>query len=157
MAYQYDAKLVSIDQPAQKICASGISPVVTIKTTGCRRSTSLSITFRLTAKPCRHNRGQARWPLCDHGGQPNFTHIAEGSHRLQVYTRLPNQQADELPANDTAAKTFIYSALVDNIAEGSLVRITPSLPPTGMWSIPTAEPPGSVTPVSAGREALQPE
>ena len=119
VAYQYDAKLVSIDQPAQKICASGISPVVTIKNNGLQTLTSLSITFRLDNEALQTQSWTGSLaPYATTTVNLTSLTIAEGSHRLQVYTRLPNQQADELPANDTAAKTFIYSAPVDNISEG---------------------------------------
>jgi hypothetical protein len=119
-AKRRNVQLVTINQPAQQLCANSIVPEVTIYNQGGDTIKTLNIVYQLdNAAPVTFNY-TGRLSRCS---SQNITlspvSAVAGIHRLTVYVSNPNGAADEFTANDTLSKSFTVSPVVDApVAEG---------------------------------------
>ncbi len=130
--YPNNAALISINNPDIRVCASTITPTITVKNKGSNVLTSLVVTTTL-----------------DNGTSTNYTWtgsvansatvnislpaktVATGSHIIAITISNPNGATDGDTSNDNASKSFLYDSPVASITEGFE---TTTFPPSG-WDI----------------------
>lgn len=136
----FDARLASIDQPAQRICTSSFTPAVTIKNQGSQVLTSVNI----NAKVDNGNVTSYNWKgslayLSTTGVTLNNLVLPVGKHTLTIYLSNPSGNADEDVTNDTLSSTIQFFNTVLQVTEGFEQS---SFPPTA-WDI--VNPDNSIT------------
>jgi hypothetical protein len=110
--------LERISQPAQRICAETFTPVVTIRNQGNQPLTSLSITTQIdNGAPVVF-----KWTgslVKSAAATVTLTTLTTpiGNHVLNIYTAMPNNNADEDLANDTLSAPFQYYLPVTSVSE----------------------------------------
>lgn len=132
VATDYDVQLRAINQPAQRICTSTFTPVVTIRNRGNLLLTSATINVQIDNGPVTSfnwtgSLAQKAIATVTLGSLTS----SFGNHILKVYTTNPNSRQDEEVSNDTLTMNFQYVMPVTSVSEsfeGSL------FPPQG-WDI----------------------
>ena len=110
-----DAGVISVNRPAARICSGSEAPVVVIKNYGKLNLTSVRInyqidgtgpvtTFNWTGSLTRNQVATVTLPIANLG--------AIGNHSINVYTSLPNNVADEDPANDGLVKPYVVTQIL---------------------------------------------
>lgn len=114
----YDARLQAILQPAQRLCTTAFTPVITLKNNGSQKLTSLTINGRIdngAVFSYNWNGSVARL------GVANITLIplttTTGRHTLTLYLSNPNNTTDENPSNDTLSVNYQYYEPVASVSE----------------------------------------
>lgn len=127
----YDVQLRSVNQPAQRICTSLITPQVTIKNKGAQNLTSLQVSVKVDDGPV----STYQWT----GSVSSFNlttinldnlNITPGNHTLTVYVSDPNSNTDEDQSNDTLQLNVDYFPPVTDITES----FENGFPPQG-WDV----------------------
>lgn len=141
VARRRNIELVSINQPAQQLCANSIIPEVTIYNQGGDTIKTLNIVYQLDNEaPVTFNFNGSLSRCIAQNITLNPASAAAGAHQLKIYVANPNGAADEFTANDTLSKSFTVSPVVDApISEGFE---TPGFPPAN-WAL--INPDGGIT------------
>jgi hypothetical protein len=114
----YDVLLERISQPTQRICSPTFTPEITITNRGIQPLTSLSITTQIdNGAPVVF-----KWTgslVKSAAATVTLTTLTTpiGNHVLTIYTAMPNNSADEDPANDTLSVPFQYYLPVTSVSE----------------------------------------
>ena len=128
----YDARLSTIDQPAQRLCSSLFAPVVSIQNRGTQILTSLDINTRIdNGSITSYNWKGSLAYLASAPVLLNNISTTAGVHTLTIYVSNPDNKTDEYAGNDTISTTIqFYNPLttVSESFEGNL------FPPAG-WDI----------------------
>ena len=128
----YDARLLTIDQPAQRLCTSSFTPVVSIQNNGSQLLTSLDINTRIDNGTITNFtwKGSLAYLSSTIVSLSNISATA-GLHTLTIYVSNPNNQKDEYGINDTVSTTIQFYNPVASLTESFESRL---FPPTG-WDI----------------------
>lgn len=113
--YDYDAGVIGISSPTDRICTSTLAPEVTIKNFGKVTLTSVKInyqidgtgpitTFNWTGNLARNQTARVTLPVANLG--------ALGNHTINFYTSEPNNVADQFPGNDAMAKAYVVKQVL---------------------------------------------
>lgn len=131
----YDAQILSIDAPAQRLCSPSFSPSITVKNKGAQNLSSLSIDIKIDDVTV----GTSSWtgsltrtsaiPIT----LPDYT-ITAGNHILSITVSEPNGNTDQDPSDNTISMAVQYYPPTEIISEGFE---TATFPPNG-WDIVTA-------------------
>lgn len=116
--YNNDAALLSISEPAQRLCAPSYTPLISIRNKGRENLTALSITVMLNeeVKEVYNWTGNlASWDTASIR-LPQYP-IEEGDYTLSVKLSNPNGKTDEDSTNDLAAAPVLYYKAMDAIEE----------------------------------------
>ncbi|MDQ6815758.1 MAG: M43 family zinc metalloprotease [Bacteroidota bacterium] len=128
----YDARLSAIDQPAQRLCSSSFTPVVTIQNNGSQVLTSLDINTRIdNGSVTSYNWKGSLAYLGSIGVSLNSLSTSTGVHTLTIYISNPNNQTDGYMANDTISTSIQFYTPVASVAESFE---STSFPPPG-WDV----------------------
>lgn len=128
----YDAQLLSITQPVQRLCSAQFTPAVTIRNRGVQTLTSLLITAQLD--------GAAATSFTWTGSLVKSAAAAvtlgnltapTGNHTLTITVTQPNSNSDEDQSNNALSASFQYYPPVTAVTEGFE---NSGFPPTG-WDI----------------------
>lgn len=114
----YDAQIVSVNQPGQRLCSPLFTPAITIKNRGIQTLNSLTITVEIddiTVATSAWNGSLARSATASI--VLNNIAASTGNHMLNITISQPNNNADENPADDMAAVAFQYYAPVAAVSE----------------------------------------
>lgn len=133
--HNFDAQLLSINAPAQRICNPSFIPSITIRNKGTQRLTSLNITIKIddiTVGTSSWTGSLTRSSTAEIS-LPSFTANA-GNHVLSIIISDPTNNADQESSDNALSAAFQYYEPVDTIMEGFESSI---FPPTG-WDIVTA-------------------
>lgn len=106
---QNDAGISKINTPEGYRCATGQTPVVTLKNRGANVLTGVTIRYNVNnGAPVTYAwTGNLTSMQETSVTLPSFT-AAEGISSITAYTRQPNGMADDQTANDTATASFSY-------------------------------------------------
>ncbi|GEO11821.1 hypothetical protein SAE01_43170 [Segetibacter aerophilus] len=128
----YDARLSSIDQPAQRLCTSLFTPVVSIQNKGSQILTSLDISTQIDNGPITSYtwKGSLAY-LASSVVTLNSINTIVGIHTLTIYVSNPDNNTDENLANDTISSTIQFYNPVKNVSESFEGSV---FPPPG-WDI----------------------
>jgi Pregnancy-associated plasma protein-A/Secretion system C-terminal sorting domain len=130
--YNYDAQLKSVNQPAQRICSSSFTPVITIRNRGSQTLTSATVTAAVDNNiAATYNWTGSLAPLATADVTLPAITTSTGTHTLIMYVSNPNNNADESTTNDTLKISFQYYPPVSSIKEGFEGNL---FPPEG-WDI----------------------
>jgi hypothetical protein len=114
----YNAAIISIDQPGQRLCSSSFTPVISIKNKGMLTLTSLNISVFIDEAL-----------VLDYNWNGSLTYnntttitlssiiISEGTHRLTISCYKPNGNDDEEAENDSLSVNIQYYKPVTEIIE----------------------------------------
>ena len=130
--HDYDAQLLSITQPDQRLCSATFMPVIQIKNRGVQTLTSLTITSSIddgTATTYTWTGSLAQYATAT-VTLPNQT-TTTGSHVLTVSVSQPNNATDEDATNNTASLTYQYYTPVTTVSESFESSV---FPPEG-WDL----------------------
>ncbi len=132
-ARRRNVQLVSINQPAQALCANSIVPEVTIYNQGSDTIKTLNIVYQLDNEaPITFNYTGLLARCNAQNLMLNSISANAGAHKLTVYISNPNGGVDEITTNDTLTRAFTVSPVVDApVAEGFE---STEFPPTN-WAI----------------------
>lgn len=116
--YPYDAALIAVYEPAQRLCAPLFSPLITIKNKGTETLTSLDINVLLNNEKI----GTYKWS----GNLSSWDTVAvslpqyninEGNYTLTIQLANPNGQADNDTANNAVSASLLYYSSATAIQE----------------------------------------
>ena len=128
----YDAQILSISQPAQRLCSSSLTPVITIRNRGIQTLTTLTINTRIdsgTVSTYVWTGSLARSATA--AVTLNTLTATTGNHIITITLSQPNGNTDEEPANNLLASSFQYYTPVTAVSEGFE---STAFPPQG-WDI----------------------
>jgi hypothetical protein len=128
----YNAKLLAILQPSQRVCATGFTPVITLKNNGSQTLTSLTVNGRIdngAVFTYNWTGSITRLGVATVTLMPLTT--TTGQHRLTLYISNPNNNTDEDRSNDTLAVNYQYYEPVASVSESFEGNV---FPPVG-WDI----------------------
>lgn len=118
----YDALPAAIDLP-EYVCESSISPVVTIQNMGNETMTNLAINYSVNGGPASTYNWTGSLATASTANVTlpsiSFTHLP--TNTFWVATGNPNGQADEVPSNNIATKTFQPSKNSGNSVDITIV------------------------------------
>jgi hypothetical protein len=128
----YDAQLLSVLQPAQRICTNAFTPVINLKNAGSQTLTSLTIQARIDngAVTTYNWTGSVGRLATTSVTLPPIT-TTTGKHSFTLFISNPDNTADENHANDTLTVNYQYYEPVATVTE-SFEGTT--FPPMG-WDI----------------------
>jgi hypothetical protein len=109
-----DAQVLSIDNPVNRVCDTKFQPVITLRNYGALPLTSVDINASVDGgTPVL-----TRWT----GSLPSLSTVAvtlnaittgaNGPHALKIQLSSPNGTTDQVPANDTMSRGFVYPAAI---------------------------------------------
>ncbi|MCC6290360.1 MAG: T9SS type A sorting domain-containing protein [Chitinophagaceae bacterium] len=116
--YDNDAALLGLYEPAQRLCASSYSPLISIRNKGSETLTALNISVILNSevKDVYNWTGNlASWDTTSIR-LPQYA-IEQGNYTLSIKLSLPNGKADEDTTNNALSKTILYYTPVTNVEE----------------------------------------
>ncbi|MEO5892301.1 MAG: M43 family zinc metalloprotease [Ferruginibacter sp.] len=123
-----DAKLVTIDAPAQRVCTSNFTPIVTLGNRGLRTLNSILITVSIdNSNPVKYTWNGTLSPLAATTVSLNPLALTQGSHILKIFVSSPNAGTDENNSNDTLSMVIQYFDPVSTISEGFEESVFPPL------------------------------
>jgi hypothetical protein len=136
--FNNDAGVIAINKPAGRICTGSDAPVVVIKNYGKINLTSVKINYQIdgtgpvttlnwTGNLAKNQTATVTLATANLGGV--------GNHSINVFTTLPNNVADQDPANDGLVKLYIVNqvlALPGSVTEEFTSGI---FPPTNWFII----------------------
>ncbi|MCU7548323.1 M43 family zinc metalloprotease [Chitinophagaceae bacterium LB-8] len=127
-----DAMLVSITQPATRICANTFTPKVIIKNKGIEAITSFSVSLQLNneAPQTTSFTQNLVYNVANTISLPEII-VPEGSHSLKIYISGINGTEDENHENDTLTQIVEFYYPVTKVTESFEGKI---FPPAG-WDI----------------------
>ncbi|MEP7144041.1 MAG: M43 family zinc metalloprotease [Ferruginibacter sp.] len=127
-----DAKLISIESPAQRICTSNFTPFVTIGNRGSKTLTSLVISAVIDNVDTVNYTWNGTLPLLAITNVTlNPVTIGQGDHHLKIFVSSPDSGTDENNSNDTLTTNVQYYDAVSALNEGFEGN---TFPPRG-WDI----------------------
>lgn len=114
----YDAQIISISQPGQRLCSPLFAPVITIKNKGIQTLSSLVITVKIddiTVANATWNGTLAKSATA----VVNLSNLSAstGNHILSIAVSQPNGNPDEEPGDNTSSLAFQYYAPVATLSE----------------------------------------
>lgn len=124
----FDAQVLSLSQPAQRLCSAAFAPAITIRNRGAQTLTSLTITVRIdsvVASTFTWTGSLAR--SASAAVTLNSLTATTGSHIITIALSQPNGSADEDPANNVIAAFFQYYPPVATVTEGFENTLFPPL------------------------------
>ena len=135
--WDYDAGVLSINKPQDRICTNSLAPEVTIKNFGKITLTSVKInyqldaagpitTFNWTGSLVRNQTAVVTLPIANLG--------TTGNHTIRVWTSEPNAQVDQEPANDSQTKPYIIRTVLDMPGQVIEDFTNPTFPPPN-WEV----------------------
>ncbi|MCW3080004.1 MAG: type sorting protein [Segetibacter sp.] len=128
----YDARLSSIDQPAQRLCNSSFTPIVSIQNKGSQLLTSLDISTQIDNGPVTiYNWKGSLAYLASTTVSLDNLNAGVGIHTLTIYVSNPDNNADEFIANDTISSVIQFYNPVTTVLESFEGSV---FPPNG-WDI----------------------
>ncbi len=138
---QYNASVLSINQPFGTLCVPDFVPEVTIANYGFDTLKTLTINYQVDNGPVGSFDFAGALPRCSTQVVTlNQVTSVSGSHILTIYSTEPNGMAEQYPANDTARQSIVIFPILDApVAEGFE---STSFPPAN-WSV--INPDGSLT------------
>ena len=116
--YPYDAALIAVYEPAQRLCAPLFSPLITIKNKGTETLTSLDINVLLN----NEKTGTYKWS----GNLSSWDTVAvslpqyninEGNYTLTIQLANPNGQTVNDTANNAVSASLLYYSSATAIQE----------------------------------------
>ncbi len=130
--FSFDAQILSISQPAQRLCSSAFTPVITIRNKGAQTLTSLLITVKIDSAVV----STVNWTgsLARTASQAitlGSITSAPGNHVVSFTVSQPNGSTDEDASNNILATGYQYYTPVASVSEGFE---NTSYPPQG-WDI----------------------
>lgn len=130
--FDYDAALVSINEPAQRLCNPVFIPSITIRNVGSEVLTSAIITVKVdNAVAYTYTWTGALATLASTTFSLNAITSSIGNHQLAITVTNPSNQLDEDPSNNEITNSFQYYLPVTELAESFEGNI---FPPPG-WDI----------------------
>lgn len=124
----YDARLVAITAPGQKICSATVNPVVTLKNNGTETLTNLVIYYGKTgAAPALYNWTGSLAQYASADVTLPSVMMGEGTSDLIIFTTNPNGHTDEDTGNDTLEKQVQYYDAIETLEEGFETTTFPPL------------------------------
>jgi hypothetical protein len=128
---QIDAGISAIIQPVGTICASSISPQVTLKNFGLNTLNSVTINYKLNNGPVSTYNWTGNLTT---GATANITlnaiSFGGGSHTFNVYTSNPNGSPDQNTSNDGQNSSFTNASIGQALPLQEGFQST-TFPPTG--------------------------
>ncbi len=105
---QYDGAVTAVVAPAGSICATSVTPVVTIRNLGSVTLTSLRLTYNIDggANQIFNWSGSLATNATASVTLPVINGIAPGAHVFNVTSSLPNGQTDANAANNSRTSNF---------------------------------------------------
>ncbi len=147
---QFDAGITAITSPISLPCESSVSPVVTLQNFGATTMTSVTISYELDNGAIQNY----AWTGTLTQNQTTSVTLPQiaygvGPHTLLAFTSNPNGQADEVPGNNQASKSFTYYVdwCICNSATASLIPNPLNHTGSGSSSAGVTLPTGSKRPV----------
>lgn len=136
MPYNNDAEVTKISNYPTSNCSGSISPVITVRNNGNSPITSMEIRYQVNNEP----EGSYTW----NGNLttlqsaritiPNVTFGVMPENTLRVFTKNPNNTADEYPKNDTLSAVIPQAGIL--LYNGLLVSIrTDAAPQETTWDV----------------------
>ncbi|MFT3948300.1 MAG: M43 family zinc metalloprotease [Agriterribacter sp.] len=116
--YDYDAALLELYEPAQRLCTSSYSPLISIKNKGSETLTALNVSVILNGelKDVYNWTGNlASWDTTLIR-LPQYA-VEQGDYTLSIKLSQPNGKADEDTTNNTMSKAILYYTPVTNVEE----------------------------------------
>ena len=128
----FDAQVLSLSQPAQRLCTSTFSPAITIRNRGAQTLTVVTVTVRIDgAIVSTTNWTGSLVRSAAAAVTLNSLTTPTGNHLITITLSLPNGNADEDPSNDAVATSFQYYPPVATVTESFENAL---FPPQG-WDI----------------------
>ena len=128
----FDAQILSLSQPAQRLCTSAFSPVITIRNRGTQTLTVITVTVRIDgAVVSTTNWTGSLLRSAAAAVTLNPLTTPAGNHLITITLSQPNGNADEDPSNDAVAASFQYYPPVSAVTESFENTL---FPPQG-WDI----------------------
>ncbi|RYZ29224.1 MAG: T9SS type A sorting domain-containing protein [Chitinophagaceae bacterium] len=136
----YDLQLRTINNPAQRVCATNFTPSVTVRNRGVQAITSIDFTVSIDNNVV----GTYKWTSSISSLQSqtitlNSAGITVGVHTISIAIGLINGVVDEDLTNNTLTQTVQYFPPVTSVSESFESSL---FPPAG-WDIVNAD--GSIT------------
>jgi hypothetical protein len=107
-AVQYDGAVLAVVSPSGSICATSVTPVVTIRNLGSATLTTLRLTYNIDGGTnlIFNWSGSLVTNATANVTLPIINGIASGAHVFNVVCSLPNGQTDGNAANNSASSNF---------------------------------------------------
>ncbi|MBE7172193.1 MAG: choice-of-anchor J domain-containing protein [Williamsia sp.] len=114
----FDAQVLALSQPAQRLCGATFSPAITIRNRGAQTLTAVTITVRIdSAIVSTTNWTGSLARSATAAVTLNSLTTPIGNHLITVALSQPNGSADEDPTNNVIAASFQYYTPVAAVTE----------------------------------------
>ena len=115
----YDAQILSISQPAQRLCSASLTPVITIRNKGAQTLTSLLIIARIDGVAVINlNWTGSLARTATAAVTLNTITTAAGNHTISFTLVRPNGNPDEDSSNNVLSSAYQYYPPVEAVTEG---------------------------------------
>lgn len=132
VVHNYNARLLSVEQPSQRLCTGSFTPAVSVKNQGLTTLTSLHVGTRIDNGTITDYTWKGSLPyLATTSISLTSLTTPVGKHTLTIYVSGPDEQADEDVTNDTISTAIEFYNPVQSVSESFEAN---TFPP-GAWDI----------------------